>query len=60
MKCVVEYMFKEGTCAYTDSPMRAPFPTVDHAISFIKDMKAAFKNPLNGFTLILKLNKINF
>ena len=25
MKYVVEYMFKEGTRAYTESPMRAPF-----------------------------------
>ena len=46
MKCVVEYMFKEGTRAYTESPMRAPFPTVDQAISFINDMKAAFKKSI--------------
>ena len=43
MKCVVEYMFKEGTRAYTESPTRAPFPTVDQAISFIKDKKEALK-----------------
>lgn len=46
MKCVVEYMFKECTRAYTESPMRAPFPTVDQAISFIKDMKVAFNKPI--------------
>ena len=43
MKYVVEYMFKEGTRAYNESPMRAPFPAVDQAISFIKDIKAALK-----------------
>lgn len=46
MKYVVEYMFKEGTRAYTESPMHAPFPAVDQAISFIKDMKAAFKKSI--------------
>ena len=46
MKYVVEYMFKEGTRAYTESPMRSQFPTVDQAISFIKDMKEAFKKSI--------------
>ena len=36
MKCVVEYMFKEGTRAYTESPICAPFPAVDQAISLLK------------------------
>ena len=54
MKCVVEYMFKEGTRAYTESPMRAPFPTVDQAISFIKDMKATFKKSIEWIHIKLE------
>ena len=46
MKYVVEYMFKEGTRAYTESPMRAPFPTVDQALSFISDIKLTFKKSI--------------
>lgn len=54
MKYVVEYMFKEGTRAYTESPMRAPFPTVDQAISFIKDIKAAFKKSIEWIHINLE------
>lgn len=54
MKYVVEYMFKEGTRAYTESPMCAPFPTVDQAISFIKDMKAAFKKSIEWIHINLE------
>lgn len=45
-KYIVEYMFKEGTRAYTESPMRAPFPTVDQALSFISDIKLTFKKSI--------------
>lgn len=54
MKCIVEYMFKEGTRAYTESPMLAPFPTVDQAISFIEDMKKAFKNSIEWMYIHLE------
>lgn len=46
MSYTVEYMFKEGTRAYTESPTIAPFPTVDQALSFIEDMKKAFTNSI--------------
>lgn len=46
MKYVVEYMFKEGTRAYTESPMRAPFQTVDQSLSFISDIKLTFKKSI--------------
>ena len=45
-KYIVEYMFKEGTRAYTESPMRAPFPTVDQSLSFISDIKLTFKKSI--------------
>ena len=54
MKCIVEYMFNEGTRAYTESPMLAPFPTVDQAISFIEDMKKAFKNSIEWMYIHLE------
>lgn len=37
MKFIVEYMFKQGTDSYTESPLVKPFTTVDQAIDFIKD-----------------------
>lgn len=46
MRYTVEYMFKYGTRAYTDSPTIAPFPTLDQALSFIEDMKKAFSNSI--------------
>lgn len=51
MTFTVEYMFKEGSRGYTPSPMIAPFPTVDQAISFIKDIKEAFKNSIEWIYL---------
>ena len=46
MRYTVEYMFKYGTRAYTDSPTIAPFPTLDQALSFIEDMKKVFANSI--------------
>ena len=46
MKYVVEYMFKEGTRAYTESPMRAPFQTVNQSLSVISDIKLTFKKSI--------------
>ena len=54
MKCIVEYMFKEGTRAYTKSPMLAPFPTVDQAIEFISDMKRTFANSIEWMYIHLE------
>lgn len=46
MKYVVEYMFKEDTRAYNESPMYATFDTIDQAISFINNMKKVFSNSI--------------
>ena len=46
MRYTVEYMFKYGTRAYTDSPTIAPFHTLDQALSFIEDMKKVFANSI--------------
>ena len=57
MNCVVEYMLKQGTRAYTESPMIAPFPTVDQAIAFIEDMKKSFHNSIEWMYIHLETAK---
>lgn len=54
MNCVVEYMFKEDSSAYTQSPIFEPFPTVDQAISFIDDMKRDFENSIEWIYIHLQ------